>query len=35
MVKEKEGYHMYVSYVGLAVNLFVLFGGILKNPGIP
>lgn len=26
---------MYVSYVGLAVNLFVLFGGILKNPGIP
>ncbi len=27
--------HLYTCYAGLATNLFVLFAGILKNPGIP
>ena len=35
MAKDAEGWHMNVSYAGLALNLLVLFGGILKNPGIP
>jgi hypothetical protein len=35
MAKDGGGWLMNVSYVGLALNLFILFGGILKNPGIP
>ena len=35
MAKDAEGWQMNVSYVGLTLNLLVLFGGILKNPGIP
>ena len=35
MAKDGDGWFMYVSYAGLALNLLVLFGGILKNPGIP
>jgi hypothetical protein len=27
--------HLYICYGGIGLNLLVLFGGILKNPGIP
>ena len=27
--------HLYIVYAGLALNLLLLFTGILKNPGIP
>ncbi len=26
---------MYISYTGIFINLCILFGGILKNPGVP
>ena len=26
---------MYISYSGIVINLLILFGGILKNPGMP
>ncbi len=35
MANDKEGWLLYVSYTGLAINLLVLFAGVLKNPGIP
>ena len=35
MANDRNGWHMYISYVGLALNFLVLLGGILKNPGIP
>ena len=25
----------YVMYIGLAINVAMLFGGVLKNPGMP
>lgn len=35
MANNKNGWHIYISYTGLAINFLVLIGGILKNPGIP
>jgi hypothetical protein len=35
MASNPNIYHLYTCYAGLALNLFVLFAGILKNPGIP
>jgi len=35
MANDKEGWHMYISYTGIFINLCILFGGILKNPGVP
>ena len=35
MIGEQLGPKIYILYSGLAVNLLVLFTGILKNPGIP
>ena len=26
---------MYISYTGIVINLCILFGGILNNPGMP
>ena len=35
MASNPNTVHLYACYLGLATNLFVLFAGILKNPGIP
>lgn len=35
MANNAASWHLYISYTGLGINLLALFGGILKNPGIP
>ena len=35
MAKNRDGWYIYCSYAGLAINFLILIGGILKNPGIP
>ena len=35
MAENSNPYHKAFCYMGIYFNLFLLFGGILKNPGIP
>ncbi len=35
MAGPDAGKTLYFSYGGIAINLFTLLAGILKNPGIP
>ena len=35
MAKNANPYHLAFVYALIATNLLILFGGILKNPGVP